>query len=154
MNLIQLQQDDPWVEAWSSIVGAYKAMHVLLNQEFLKNGFTYPQYRVLRTLGRFGPMPMNKLGEHMLVTPANITGIVDRLEERGYVQRRATGSDRRIITMSLTRRGKISYEETTDTHRRIVARIIKILNRDETQELIQFLQRIKEMALRERYHSK
>ncbi len=103
-----MQTDGSSVEAWLGIVAAYKAVHLLLNQELIKNNLTFPQYRVIRALGRFGAMPMNKVGEHMIVTPANITGLVDRLEGRGYLERREKGIDRRVIQIARQLLAKLS----------------------------------------------
>ncbi len=143
-------QDDSLVDAWLSVVAAYKSVHVLLNQELTKSGFTFPQYRAIRALGKFGEMPMNKLGEHMLVTPANITGIVDRLEKKGYVERKSVGKDRRVNTMRLTGTGHASYHRTSAQHKNIVRQIMKVLTKHEIAKLCELLQRIKEAALKER----
>jgi len=130
-----------------SIVGTYRTVHVLLNQQLIKSGLTFPQYRVIRTLGKFGAMPMNKLGEHMLVTPPNITGIIDRLEARGYIERKESGTDRRIAIMRLTRKGQILHRQTSVRHRKLVSRIMKIMGREELTRLTSLLQRIKEAAV-------
>jgi DNA-binding MarR family transcriptional regulator len=138
------------MEAWIGIVGAYKTVHVLLNQELAKSGFTFPQYRVIRILGRFGTMPMNKLGEHMLVTPANITGLVDRLERRGHIRRTEKDADRRIIKISLTRKGRASYRRISVHHRRLVNTVMGVLNREELTTLTGLLQRVRDAALKAR----
>ncbi len=140
-------QDDSSVETWMSIVGAYKTVHLLLNQQLIKNGLTFPQYRVIRVLGKFGAMPMNKIGEHMLVTPPDITGLIDRLEGRGYIERRGSGTDRRIVIMRLTRRGKTLHRRTSVQHRKLVSRIMKVLSGDELVNVTRLLDRIKEGAL-------
>jgi len=145
----QEQRDDPSVEVWISIVSAYRAVHVLLNQQLIKSNLTFPQYRVIRVLGRFGAMPMNKLGEHMLVTPGNITGLVDRLEGRGCIERVEKGTDRRIIKIELTRKGEILYQQTSAENRKLVNRIMRVLTRDELLNLAKLLQKIKETALEE-----
>ena len=138
------------MSAWTSIVGAYKMVHVLMNQQLSEIGLTFPQYRVIRALGRSGVMPMNKIGEHMLVTPANITGLVDRLEGRGYVERKGVGTDRRVVRIGLTRKGKSSYQRTSVQHRRLISKIMGVLNRDELLNLTGQLQKVKETAIAER----
>ena len=46
------------------------------------------------------------LARRLMVTPAVVTGIVDRLEKRGYVQRRADTEDRRVVRLALTDAGR------------------------------------------------
>lgn len=149
-ELGQLQHTDPYVEAWISIVSAYKTVHNLLNRQLVKSGFTFPQYRVMRILGEFGAMPMNKLGEHILVTPANITGLVDRLERRKCIERIEKGTDRRIVTMKLTRKGQTTYRRLSVHHKDLVSRIMRVLSAKELQSLVEPLHRIKEAALEAR----
>ena len=95
---------------------------------------------------------MNKLGEHMFVTPANITGLVDRLERRGYIERVERGTDRRIVTMKLTAKGKASCRKLSIRHKKLVNRIMKVLSVGELTNLVRPLQRIKEAALEARSH--
>ncbi len=63
-----------------------------------------PQQMVLGLLEE--PMPMGELAQHMHCDSSNITGIVDRLSERGLVERRAADGDRRIKLGALTEDGR------------------------------------------------
>ncbi len=51
------------------------------------------------------PRPMGEMAEAMHCDNSNITGIVDRLEERGFVERRAAEQDRRVKLIALTSAG-------------------------------------------------
>lgn len=62
-----------------------------------------PQQMVLGLLDE--PRPMGELAQHMHCDNSNITGIVDRLSERGLVERRAAEGDRRIKLVALTKAG-------------------------------------------------
>ena len=57
------------------------------------------------------PRPMGEMAEAMHCDNSNITGIVDRLEERGFVERRAAEHDRRVKLIALTRDGVRLREE-------------------------------------------
>ena len=93
---------------------------------------------------------MNKIGEHMLVTQANITGLVDRLEGRGYVERKEVSTDRRVVRIQLTRKGKSCYQRTSVQHRRLISKIIGVLSENEILNLTRQLQKVKEAAISER----
>lgn len=60
---------------------------------------------VLRRLDPDRPTPMNELAEALACDASNVTGLVDRLEARGFVERRAAPSDRRVKTLVLTPEG-------------------------------------------------
>ena len=57
------------------------------------------------------PRPMGELAHHMHCDNSNITGIVDRLTERGLVERRAADGDRRVKLVALTGPGRELAEE-------------------------------------------
>jgi MarR family transcriptional regulator, organic hydroperoxide resistance regulator len=61
-----------------------------------------PQAHALKVLRPGNPIAMRELANGLHCDPSNITGIVDRLEARGLVERRAAPGDRRIKTLVLT----------------------------------------------------
>ncbi len=68
-----------------------------------------PQQMVLGLLAE--PRPMGELAQQMHCDNSNITGIVDRLTERGLVERRAAAGDRRIKMVALTEAGRKIHDE-------------------------------------------
>jgi DNA-binding MarR family transcriptional regulator len=60
---------------------------------------------VLRRLDPERPTPMNEIADHLACDASNVTGLVDRLESRGLVERRAAATDRRVKTLVLTAEG-------------------------------------------------
>ncbi|UCH95644.1 MAG: MarR family transcriptional regulator [Candidatus Aminicenantes bacterium] len=69
-------------------------------------GITGPQSLVLKSLiESVEPLSSVMLSRRLNVSPANITGIIDRLEEKGLVKRLRKQSDRRTILIELTEKG-------------------------------------------------
>lgn len=60
-----------------------------------EHSLTGAQARVLRLLAE-EPLPMRRIAQRLKCEPSNITGIVDRLEARGLVERRPDPADRRV----------------------------------------------------------
>ena len=72
-------------------------------------GITSAQFNLLMLLkyqSRDGTLNQTRLGEMLLVHRSNITGLVDRMEEAGWVRRRAEDGDRRVNRIGLTARGE------------------------------------------------
>jgi DNA-binding MarR family transcriptional regulator len=65
-------------------------------------GLSPPQAHALKVLRPGNPIAMRELADGLHCDPSNITGIVDRLEARGLVERRAAPGDRRVKTLVLT----------------------------------------------------
>ena len=64
-----------------------------------------PQAYALRRLEPERPLPMRDLADGLACDASNVTGIVDRLERRGLVERQVSSSDRRVKTLVVTAEG-------------------------------------------------
>src|SRR5437879_13490939 len=62
-------------------------------------------FAVLEALLHKKPLPVNEIGKKVLLTSGSITVAVDRLETKGLVERRASGTDRRARLVPSTREG-------------------------------------------------
>jgi DNA-binding MarR family transcriptional regulator len=74
-------------------------------------GLTPGHMRALLTVEPREPKPMGALADALHCDASNITWLVDRLEERGYVERRADPTDRRVRTVVLTPAGELVREQ-------------------------------------------
>jgi len=61
---------------------------------------------VLKTVFQNGSLPLGELSQKMYLHPSTITGVVDRLEKKGYVSRDRDREDRRVVMVQLTPKGK------------------------------------------------
>ena len=68
-------------------------------------GLSFPQAHALRLLDPQEPLPMSALAERLICDASNVTGIVDRLEARGLVERRSAEGDRRVKALTITPAG-------------------------------------------------
>jgi DNA-binding MarR family transcriptional regulator len=71
---------------------------------------TPPQAQVLMQLGD-GPLPMAQLATRLACHASNVTGLVDRLEERELIERRPASHDRRLKLIGTTARGQALREQ-------------------------------------------
>jgi DNA-binding MarR family transcriptional regulator len=103
---------DPGSEAWSLmhwLMVTNKQRLVATAQEF---ELAPQQMIALRILGS-GPRKMSELANALFCDNSNVTGIVDRLEERGLVRREAAEGDRRVKLLVLTDEGERLRAEVT-----------------------------------------
>lgn len=87
---------------------------------------------VLSLLEADGPLSMTHLAEALDVSVASVTGIVDRLEQRGFVERRRGQGDRRVIVVHRTAAGEAVFSDLA-AHRR--ARLTRLLAEFSDEEL-------------------
>ena len=77
---------------------------------------TPSQARVVFTLGGTEGMTCKDIGEITLITKGTLTGVVDRLEEKGLVERWAVEGDARRTIVALTRKGERVYQREFPRH--------------------------------------
>jgi DNA-binding MarR family transcriptional regulator len=65
-----------------------------------------PQLNCLLALAENGPIPPSRIARRILVNSSTVTGIIDRLEKKGLVERLRESADRRVITITLTEAGR------------------------------------------------
>src|SRR6266487_4637243 len=93
-------------------------------------------FAVLEALLHKGPLPVNEIGKKVLLTSGSITVAVDRLEQRGLVERRAHGSDRRARIVHLTREGRKLITRAYAQHAEDLERLVSAsLSRAERRTL-------------------
>jgi len=87
---------------------------------------------------------LSEIGELLITSRANITGLIDHLEEKGYVKRAVDAHDRRARLAKLTKKGEILIDQIMPAH---IARSISLfshLTLDEVQQLTALLTKIRQ----------
>ncbi|MFE7133306.1 MarR family winged helix-turn-helix transcriptional regulator [Streptomyces sp. NPDC057638] len=110
------------VELIGTVVSRYYAEY---DQAAAQHSLTGAQARVLGLL-TLEPMPMRQLAQKLKCEPSNVTGIIDRLELRGLVERRPDPHDRRVKLAAPTEEGTataLRLRESLDFAREPLARL-------------------------------
>lgn len=120
---------------------------------FADFGLSRSSLNVLMLLRHSGDdgMQLHELGELLLVSRANITGLVDHLEEKGYVKRVVDAADRRARYARITRKAATLLDEFIPVHYRNVNVLLQKLTGGE-KEMLQSL--LKKMRASVREHSR
>jgi len=84
----------------------FKAIQQYSEAVLKEFGVTGPQLWALRTIYDEGRLSMGELSQRMYLHMSTVSGVVDRLEEKGYVERTRGDEDRRVVKISLTKAGK------------------------------------------------
>jgi DNA-binding MarR family transcriptional regulator len=98
--------------------------------------FSLIHLNVLTTLESEGPESMGRLAEALDVSVASMTGIVDRMEKRGLVERRHEEKDRRVVLVYPTEAGRDIFREMDERRRIGLGRLLERLNEDELEGLL------------------
>src|ERR671919_171640 len=107
------------IEALASFERAYARW---VEAPLQNSNLTYARMRALGVLDRKGPQIMSALSDELVVSPRNITTLVDALEANGLVRRHPHSTDRRAILVELTPQGAETCAATYTQHTEAVSK--------------------------------
>jgi DNA-binding MarR family transcriptional regulator len=98
-------------QAWALLLQvAFERVHAHFAAAVAELDLAPVQAKALHELNVEPPISMRELAERLKSDPSNVTGLIDRLEARGLVERRPDPSDRRITGLALTSAGASTRE--------------------------------------------
>jgi DNA-binding MarR family transcriptional regulator len=130
------------VELWRSMVNNWKRLQHDTEKNLLRLGLTVAELRILRVLREQGSSPMNRFCAETMLSQPSITGIVDKLEEGGLVERVRNLEDRREVLIAITAKGNQAYAKGMDLHRQFVEKALSALEPDEVDTLVSLLKKL------------
>lgn len=121
----------------------YDVFHQLTGRYMARYGLSKSTLNILMVLrhGTADGMQLHDLGELLLVSRANITGLIDHLEKRGYVKRVVNTNDRRARYARITRKGEELLDEFIPVHYCNIKRLLQDLKTEEKESLVELLRR-------------
>jgi MarR family transcriptional regulator, organic hydroperoxide resistance regulator len=125
-------------ETMQSLRRIFKAIQDYSHEVYGRFGITGPQLWALTTISRKTSLPLGELSKEMYLHPSTISGVIDRLENKGYVVRDRNCEDRRIVNVRLTPAGKS---------------VVKKAPNPAQGKMIHGLRKLKEKDLNNIYHS-
>jgi DNA-binding MarR family transcriptional regulator len=124
-------------EAWEGLLSAHARLMKQFAGEDIWHEVSMREYDVLYTLSKCPePVRIGELHRHVLLSQPALSRMVDRLAERGLINRHADPDDRRGVRLSLTAAGRGKQREIGRRHARSVARAVtSALSTDEVEQL-------------------
>ena len=97
--------------------GTIRELRCASTERMVRTGVSMGHVHVLWLLEHHGAMPMSRLADLLDVSLSNATGLIDRMEERGLVERVRTPDDRRLVLVRPATAGRDALEENEDLKR-------------------------------------
>lgn len=99
-------------------------------------------FMVLELLYSKGPQPVQKISETLSIPSGSITYVVDKLEKKGFVERRPSPTDRRASHVVLTEKGNTLFDEIFPQHIETISKNLSFVSYEEKEQLIELLKKI------------
>jgi MarR family transcriptional regulator, 2-MHQ and catechol-resistance regulon repressor len=131
------------LDAYIKLIRAASAVNAQLFPRLqADHGITPSQLGVLEALLHLGPMPHCALATKLLVSPSNLTTVIDNLERDGLVRRERDAVDRRVSITSLTAAGEARVAEFFPQHVQRLARAMSGLDHTEQAALARLCKKL------------
>ena len=110
-----------------------------------ESGLTVPQIVVLKSVRDLGEVTTSEISRRVSLSQATVTIILDRLEERGLVERYRSTRDRRIVHTRLTQQGRSALRNAPGLlHERFLEKFTGLSDRRQ-KEIVKALQKVADM---------
>lgn len=131
-----------WLRLITNSTLIEKEIRALFRSEF---GVTLPRFDLMSALYREqGGLTMGELSKRLLVSNGNVTGIVERLQKEGLVERWILPTDRRIYSVGLTRQGRNDFRKMASRHKDWIGDILQELREDDLTPMITMMDHLRE----------
>jgi MarR family transcriptional regulator, organic hydroperoxide resistance regulator len=115
------QNPERSIRVWFRLIRLEARMQAAVGEKLRAIGVSIPQCDVLTTLTEQEGVSQQELAKRLYVTKGNISGLIDRLEEAGFVERRSTACDRRQHALYPTKAGHERAEKAIAVQYRWIA---------------------------------
>lgn len=138
-------KNDPYLSLLRPLVEAYLAFYRVGNRHIQSLGLTPGQFDVIAELEGTDGLTCAELSEQTLTTKGTLTGVLDRLEHKGLIQRGHVGGDRRATRVQLTQKGLSLFQEVFPAHAVFMRPFFaRALNASEVQVAKRLLRRVRD----------
>jgi len=100
------------------------------------------EMHTLEGIGLYDTRTMSETAASLGITTGTLTVAVDRLVRKGYVERQRDTSDRRVVRVRLTRKGKLAFRMHNKFHKLLVDRIVEPLDDAGRDQLLRLLRQV------------
>ena len=121
---------------WDTLYQTHNAIFKLTELALLPENLSLPQLQLLSVLKQNGGVrTTGEIARAMVKASQTMTGVVDRLEAQGLVERRYDRSDRRKVWVRLTEKGERRWEDAMPVANRLVEEVFSVLTDEQLREL-------------------
>jgi MarR family 2-MHQ and catechol resistance regulon transcriptional repressor len=127
---------------WITLARAYGSLASYVEACVAAEGLCLSDFMVLEVLLHKGPMSISAIGGKVLLANASMTAAVDRLEQKDWVVRQNSETDRRSKTVALTRAGQAFIAELYQRHARDIEAVTGALSGREQAQARKLLKKL------------
>ncbi|WP_341300624.1 MarR family transcriptional regulator [Lysinibacillus sp. FSL H8-0500] len=137
-----MKENNRNLKAFTVLFRAYQTIQDATKKDLLQYDLNQTEFSVLEFLYHRGEQPIQMIGKKILIASSSITYVIDKLEQKGYVHRKACPRDRRVTYALLTLEGQALMKEIFPKHEQKINEIFEVLEAQELDNMILSLKKV------------
>lgn len=136
------KESDLSLKLFVVLIRALESIEKQVVRDIKSHGLNQTEFAVLELLYNKGAQPIQKIGKKVLLASSSITYVVDKLEEKKMLERKACPKDRRVTHAEITAKGIESMDIIFPKHKEALNEIFNKLSTQEKEQMIEQLKRV------------
>jgi MarR family transcriptional regulator, 2-MHQ and catechol-resistance regulon repressor len=129
-------------QAYLELMQTSKAIQDYIKAEMMANKLNITEFSVLEVLYFKGKQTIQQIGKSILISSGSMTYVIDKLEQKGLLNRIDCPNDRRVIHVVLTEDGMKFMEKIMPNHRDLIDNMFGDLTDQESQTMVKLLKKV------------
>ena len=142
----QQKKEDPSLRLFVVLSKAYRSITDQVKRDIQQQGLNPTEFGVLEMLYHQGEQPLQKIGDKILLASGSITYVVDKLQQKGLLERKPCPNDRRITYAAISEEGRKLLHSIFPDHWKKIEEITGGLSNEEKEQLIPMLKKLGQYA--------
>jgi MarR family transcriptional regulator, 2-MHQ and catechol-resistance regulon repressor len=130
-------------ETFLVLMQTSKDIHEKIRMEISNYKLNITEFSVLEVLYRHEKQTIQQIGSSILISSGSMTYVIDKLEQKGLLNRHACPGDRRAINVLLTEAGIDLMSKIMPKHYELVDDMFESLTKDEQETIVKLLKKVK-----------
>lgn len=132
----------PALELFVVLSRAYTWVNAHAIRDIRRRGLNPTEFGILELLYHQGPLPLQQIGEKILISSGNITYVIDKLEQKQFLTRKPSPQDRRVIFAEITSQGHALLAAIFPPHEEVIRAAVSGLTPEEQEQAIILLKKL------------
>ncbi len=130
------------LKAFVVLMKASRTLEEIIKKDISSYGMRTSDFTILEALYHKGRQTIREISEAVLINTGSITYVIDKLENKGLLERSNCADDRRVVYIQITDQGKDLMDDIFPKHQKVIEDIFEDVSIEDKQILIEVLKRV------------
>ncbi|MFB4169612.1 MarR family winged helix-turn-helix transcriptional regulator [Virgibacillus sp. JSM 102003] len=130
------------LNAFVVLMRASKSVEERIKKDIKSYGVSITEFTILEALYHKGDLTVNQICDAVLINSGSMTYVIDKLQQRGLLERITSEEDRRVIHVRITIQGKKLMDDIFPQHEKVIEKVFEDVSPEELESVIDILKRI------------